>query len=58
VTSSEHDDETGFEPEIEIAGDEDDAGFVGGGGPAGTLPEHPGPDEEELHRPDTDHGEL
>jgi hypothetical protein len=38
--------------------DDEDAGLVGGGGPAETLPEMPGPDDEELHRPDTDHGEL
>jgi hypothetical protein len=36
---------------------DDDAGLVGGGGPAGTLPEQPGPADEDLHRPDTDHRE-
>ena len=57
MSSGEHEDEGGFEPDVEIEGD-DDAGFAGGGGPSAELPEHPGPDEEELHRPDTDHGEL
>jgi hypothetical protein len=37
---------------------DDDTGLVGGGGPAATLDELPGPEDEDVHRPDTDHGEL
>jgi hypothetical protein len=37
--------------------DEEDVGLAGGGGPAGTLPDRPGPADEDLHRPDTDHRE-
>jgi len=45
------------EPEEHTEEDED-AGLIGGGGPAATLPEYEDPDDEERHRPDTDHGEL
>jgi hypothetical protein len=38
--------------------EEDDPGLVGGGGPAATIDELPGPEDEDVHRPDTDHGEL
>jgi hypothetical protein len=47
---SEHEDERDRDDEPE-----GDVGIVGGGGPAGTLPEQPGPGDEERHRPDTDH---
>ena len=40
------------------APEEEDPGLVGGGGPAATIDELPGPEDEDLHRPDTDHGEL
>ena len=47
------------EPDVEREdGADEDAGLVGGGGPAGTIPEQQGPGDEDLHRPDTDHGEL
>jgi hypothetical protein len=47
------------EPEDSESSDDDgDAGLVGGGGPAATIDELPGPDDEDAHRADTDHGEL
>jgi hypothetical protein len=46
------------EPEESAASEEDDSGLVGGGGPAATIDELPGPDDEDAHRADTDHGEL
>ncbi|HVM16067.1 MAG TPA: hypothetical protein VM290_00605 [Gaiellaceae bacterium] len=51
---SEHD----LDEQVDDRGEDEDAGFVGGGGPPGTMPDRPGPGEEDLHRPDTDHGEL
>jgi hypothetical protein len=38
--------------------DDEDTGLVGGGGPAATIDELPGPDDEDAHRADGDHGEL
>ena len=38
--------------------EDDETGLVGGGGPAATIDELPGPDDEDVHRADTDHGEL
>ena len=46
------------EPEESESSEEDDTGLVGGGGPAATIDELPGPDDEDSHRADTDHGEL
>ena len=42
----------------ESAEEDDDTGLLGGGGPAATIDELAGPDDEELHRADTDQGEL
>lgn len=44
--------------EPEEVSDDDDTGLVGGGGPAATIDELPGPEDEDLHRADTDHDEL
>jgi hypothetical protein len=38
--------------------DEDDAGVLGGGGPAATIDELPGPEDEDAHLEDTEHGEF
>ncbi len=38
--------------------EDDDTGLLGGGGPAATLDELPGPDDEDMHRADGDHDEL
>jgi hypothetical protein len=46
------------EPEETTSADDEDTGLVGGGGPAATIDELPGPDDEDVHRADTDHGEL
>ena len=46
------------EPEESAASEDEESGLVGGGGPAATIDELPGPDDEDAHRADTDHGEL
>ena len=48
-------DET-FATDAEL-GDEDDVGFVGGGGPASTMNDED-PKDDESRRADTEHGEL
>jgi hypothetical protein len=37
---------------------DDETGLVGGGGPAATIDELAGPDDEDAHRADGDHKEL
>ena len=46
------------EPEESKDSEDDDTGLVGGGGPAATIDELPGPDDEDVKRADTDHKEL
>jgi hypothetical protein len=46
------------ERDDEPFGSEDDPGLVGGGGPAATMDDLPGPDDEDIHLEDTDHEEL
>jgi hypothetical protein len=46
------------EREGSTSSDDDDPGLVGGGGPAATIDDLPGPEDEDVHRADTDHGEL
>jgi hypothetical protein len=38
--------------------EDEGTGLVGGGGPAATIDELPGPKDEDVHRADGDHGEL
>jgi hypothetical protein len=46
------------ERDEEPAGSEDDPGLVGGGGPAAAMDDLPGPDDEDRHLEDTEHGEV